>query len=347
MGFRTYNPNISQFHPPHPTPAPAPAAALAASRYGFAGGNPVSNIELNGHDWKSTLGSIAVSVGIVAGCIFIAGITEGAGLVLCGIAAGAAGGAAGQGITCAEGEAGGCSPQAFGLSIGFGAASGLIGAGVGGRIAGALSESLPGWVSGAIVGAGSGAVTGGLQGAAGYGLTCTECSWTGLATATAGGAAAGALLGGALGAGFGAAFGSRPEDVALRTAIREGRVEPGAPVNHLNGAMAEELGWQRALARGEVGIKGPGKITEVGPDFITYDPDADVINVWDAKFSKTGRYPATLSRAKLTAWQADIQAAVNDYAGAYAADISNALANGQIAGRIFPYNGAATGWSAR
>jgi hypothetical protein len=56
--------------------------------------------------------------------------------------------------------------------------------------------------------------------------------------------------------------------------------------------------------------------------------------VWDAKFSKNGRYPSTLSAVELKAWQGDIQAAVNDYAGAYAADIRNALANNQIAGRI-------------
>lgn len=52
------------------------------------------------------------------------------------------------------------------------------------------------WAVGAIIGAGSGAV----GGAADYGLTCTDCSWRGLAIATVGGAAFGGLIGAGVGA---------------------------------------------------------------------------------------------------------------------------------------------------
>ncbi|MFI5889955.1 DNRLRE domain-containing protein [Actinoplanes sp. NPDC051513] len=199
MGFRTYNPNINQFLSRDAYNGADADSGLAGGRYGFAGGNPISNIEMTGHDWLATLGSIAAGVGIFAGCLALGVATEGAGLILCGIAAGAGGGLAGQGISCAQGEEGACSPGAF---VQAGVVGGIVGgltAGVGQGIAGALPRALPGWASQAIVGLGSGAA----GGAADYGLTCTECSWTGLATATA----TGAVLGGAIGAGAGFAYG--------------------------------------------------------------------------------------------------------------------------------------------
>src|SRR4030095_11763011 len=113
---------------------------------------------------------------------------------------------------------------------------------------------------------------------------------SGLGIATGGGA----LLGGALGAGFGAWAGLRakpvsPEDAALRTAIRAARVKADADVRHRNAAMAEQLGWEEAQAAGEIGIQGPGKVTDPGPDFLTYDPKADVIKVWDSKYNTNPR----------------------------------------------------------
>ena len=136
------------------------------------------------------------------------------------------------------------------------------------------------------------------------------------------------------------------EDRALQTAIKDGRVAPGAPVNHLNGAMAEELGWQTALSNGEVGIQGPGKITAVGPDYITYDPATGDINVWDAKYSSTGRFPSGLSASKLSSWMPDVSAAVNGYTGAYQAQIKAAFASGSVRGQIYGYDASKTGWSA-
>jgi hypothetical protein len=108
-------------------------------------------------------------------------------------------------------------------------------------------------------------------------------------------------------------------------------------VNHLNGAIAEELGWQSALSDGQVGIQGPGKITATGPDFITYDPNTDEINVWDAKYSTSESFPASLSASKLASWMPMVKAAVMNYAGPDAAAIQDAFNNGQIAGRIFAY----------
>lgn len=199
MGARTYNPNINQFLSRDSYSGSGADTGLIGGRYGFAGGNPISNVELDGHSWFSTLGSIAAGVGIFAGCAALGLATEGAGLIFCGAVAGLGGGLAGQGISCAEGAQGGCSAGAFVTAGVVGAITGGITAGVGAGIAGALPRALPGWASQAIVGLGAGAA----GGATDYGLTCVECSWTGLAQATATGAA----IGGALGAAQGFAYG--------------------------------------------------------------------------------------------------------------------------------------------
>ena len=46
----------------------------------------------------------------------------------------------------------------------------------------------------------------------------------------------------------------------------------GSDIRHLNGALGEARGYNHALARGEIGIQAPGKITAPGPDYITFDP---------------------------------------------------------------------------
>jgi hypothetical protein len=142
----------------------------------------------------------------------------------------------------------------------------------------------------------------------------------------------------ATGSSVAAEGGLSPEEQALQTAIDDGRVGANAPLNHLNGAMAEQLGWQEALSDGEIGIQGPGKITAVGPDYITFDPEADTINVWDAKYSSSGRFPSGLSASKLAAWNPQVAAAVANYSGPYATEIQEAFANGQVAGQIFGYS---------
>src|SRR6185369_12455226 len=118
-----------------------------------------------------------------------------------------------------------------------------------------------------------------------------------------------------------------------------GNVKPGAPQNHLNGAMTEELGWTEALANGEVGVQGPIPITAIGPDYITYNPVADEITVWDAKYSANGRFPTSaFPSSKITGsgpWVPYVKTAVANYSGPYAARIQAALAAGKIVGKYF------------
>lgn len=67
----------------------------------------------------------------------------------------------------------------------------------------------------------------------------------------------------------------------------EGCVEKlaGSNKNHVNGSIAEIQGYQDALNKGEIGIQRPGKVTAAGPDYITYNPSSETVNVWDSKIS--------------------------------------------------------------
>ena len=94
---------------------------------------------------------------------------------------------------------------------------------------------------------------------------------------------------------------------------------------------------QDALSKGEIGIQGPSKVTSTGLDFITYDPIFKKINVWDAKYSSSGRFPSGLPASKLGSWNSQISDAVQSYTGPYADQILTALQNGALRARIFPY----------
>lgn len=195
MGFRTYDPNTANFISRDSYDGSAADAGLAADpyngdRYAFADGNPISNVEQDGHSWLSTAAGIAGGVlgyGICNAALDAE--AAGAGIAICaGIVGGALGGAGAQGVA----QGGSCSGASFGESVAIGAVSGLVTSGVAMGIGGLLPEALNSTASGAIEGAGGGAV----GGAAGYGTGCAmgqACSWSGLA----GAAALGGGLGGA------------------------------------------------------------------------------------------------------------------------------------------------------
>ncbi len=191
MGSRTYDPNINRFVSRDAyNGAGADAGLSGGSRYGFAGGNPISNVEADGHSFWSIVGGIAAGVAVVGVCAAAGVETLGLAALGCAVGAGVAGGVASQTISCGEAGWSGsaCSPGAFGSS----AAEGAVGGAVAFGAVALLPETLAGWATGAIAGAASGA--------AGYGTGCalgSECSLTGLAEAT--------VFGGALGAAFGAA----------------------------------------------------------------------------------------------------------------------------------------------
>jgi RHS repeat-associated protein len=67
MGFRTYDPGLNRFLTRDMYNGALDDMALAGdpltgNRYAFAGGNPISNIELDGHGWLSDLGHAALDV---------------------------------------------------------------------------------------------------------------------------------------------------------------------------------------------------------------------------------------------------------------------------------------------
>lgn len=132
-----------------------------------------------------------------------------------------------------------------------------------------------------------------------------------------------------------AASGPPTPDQALKTAVSEGRVKPDADLRHLNAAATEEMGWQEALARGEVGIIGPSRLTAGGPDYVTYDPDTGTIKIYDAKYSAKGQYPS-VSKDKFQKWfDEDVKTAVDNYSGPYADEIKSAYEDKQYDTNIF------------
>ncbi|WP_211770932.1 golvesin C-terminal-like domain-containing protein [Kutzneria sp. CA-103260] len=75
MGFRTYDPGLNSFLTRDSYNGALSDLSLTANpftgnRYAFGGGNPLSNIELNGHNWLSDLGHAALDV---AGMIPVVG----------------------------------------------------------------------------------------------------------------------------------------------------------------------------------------------------------------------------------------------------------------------------------
>jgi hypothetical protein len=104
------------------------------------------------------------------------------------------------------------------------------------------------------------------------------------------------------------------------------------PIEHLNSAIAEELGWRDAMSNGETGIQGPGNVTTAEAGYITYNPETDRINLWDAT---AGKSPKQLPVPEY--WMPEAQTAVACYSGPYAAEIQQALVNGKVDTYIFRY----------
>lgn len=76
-------------------------------------------------------------------------------------------------------------------------------------------------------------------------------------------------------------------------------------------------------------------MNENGPDWITYGPRLGRIQVVDAKFSISGKYPRGIPPATQEAWLLYVQEAVGKYSGSYASQIQRALLNGDIDWSIY------------
>ena len=119
--------------------------------------------------------------------------------------------------------------------------------------------------------------------------------------------------------------------------VEMGKLSGGYP-RHINGSIAEIQGYRRALSRGEIGVQPPGVVTQAGPDFITYNPNAKIITVWDAKYSSTGRWPSTAKGFRSQAWLDAVKDAINTIKDpALKSEIMSAFNNGQIRWSIFKW----------
>ncbi|EGO62671.1 hypothetical protein, partial [Acetonema longum] len=112
----------------------------------------------------------------------------------------------------------------------------------------------------------------------------------------------------------------------------------GSNINHVNGAIGEARGYNQAIANGEIGIQAPGKVTATGPDFITYDPLHQTINVWDSKFSSTGRWPSSAQGFGSQAWLDETKQAIAKITDpVLRKQAQNAFNNGNIEWKIFEW----------
>lgn len=178
MGARTYSPETHRFLTGDAYSGAGSDQGIAAdpmgSRYAFAGGNPISNIEMDGHDWKSALG-IGVAVAGVVGIGVCAFLTDGVCLAAVGAAAGegatfGVGGAVGGALISGVFEGG----AAVGASIGIGGAAGGMAAG-----AAAVEESAASDLGAADAGAAdAGGQSGAVAEGSGSGPGCGGESFT-------------------------------------------------------------------------------------------------------------------------------------------------------------------------
>ncbi|MFD8079149.1 RHS repeat-associated core domain-containing protein [Streptomyces sp. NPDC059718] len=183
LGARYYKAGIGRFLTTDP--AFDPSSAQTANPYAYGSNNPVLYVDPTGlwslsgawnsvkegtsaaWDWanenKGLIADVAVGigVGIAIGAVCATGVGC---LVLAGVAAGAAGAAAGYGVDVAEGKtdfsAGGLAAR-----VGIGAASGLLGVGIG-KAVGAGLRAAAGTAAGQAVRAGAGRATAAVTGAA-------------------------------------------------------------------------------------------------------------------------------------------------------------------------------------
>jgi hypothetical protein len=101
--------------------------------------------------------------------------------------------------------------------------------------------------------------------------------------------------------------------------------------------LGEEALYEHALDLGEKPLSAPHNVSAHGPDLVTYDPVADEIVVWDAKYRSTGSFPKSIPAETLAGWQPYIDQAVNNYDGIYADLVEDAVSEGRVVGRIFPW----------
>ena len=108
----------------------------------------------------------------------------------------------------------------------------------------------------------------------------------------------------------------------------------------MNAAIAEQQGYAAALEEGQIGIQGPGKVTARGPDYITFDPDAREIVIWDSKYrGPAGRsVSSTIPASKLKSWMPEVRNAIEAMSeGPAKQQALKAFEDGAVRGRVFKW----------
>lgn len=79
-------------------------------------------------------------------------------------------------------------------------------------------------------------------------------------------------------------------------------------------------------------------MTTNGPDYITFDPNTQTINVWDAKYSSIGKWSNSAKGFGSQSWLDEIQKAINNISDPILKQqLQNAFDNGKIDWKIFKW----------
>ncbi|WP_371375258.1 VWA domain-containing protein [Sporomusa aerivorans] len=112
----------------------------------------------------------------------------------------------------------------------------------------------------------------------------------------------------------------------------------GSDIRHLNGALAETHGYNKALAEGEIGIQSPEKITATGPDYITYNPKTQTITVWDSKYSLNQNWPNSAKGFESEKWINETKNAIDNIQDSDLREqVKDAFKNGKIKWQLFKW----------
>jgi hypothetical protein len=109
----------------------------------------------------------------------------------------------------------------------------------------------------------------------------------------------------------------------------------------MNAALGEDHGYYSALEKGHVGIRAPENPSVRGRgDYITYDPDAQQVVIWDAKYRgpSSGNPPKAVPEDSLRRWLPEARRAIEALPdGPMKAEIQAALDAGQVRGEVFKW----------
>jgi len=112
-----------------------------------------------------------------------------------------------------------------------------------------------------------------------------------------------------------------------------------SPFSEINGSLGELNGYKQSLNEGRIGVVEPGKASTPGVDYATFDPEAGVVYITDAKYrAPGGTYPSSIPQSKVDAWTQQVKAEVQGWPDSpQKTVILHAINSGNVKPEIFKW----------